>query len=692
MNKNQIFLTKCNKISVDYSSSVHDNMNLAATMNAEMMQFGYIMDHELFSTISSLSKEVISSLYTEVISILKKLKCSDVKHKPFYPNFPNQVMSMSVYELYMNAAAHYWSYGLWKPEYKELEREIKLEDTKFQKVSRGSEDEFRNIFHNLVKSNISISDYDKKIVSWFIRNYSVSVDYEVPFKENLCFVASEMLDCGRDITSCFKTATDVLRFVTVQSGGDVSLAENTKFVNFPRSKRKLFLSILERTINEEEVDKHKNKWVRLFHNLHVGEYARMFPKTFEVAKKVRSGEKIMTYSRKLENCLLNPSESLKLLRERPGVFARKIDFVLRENKKDWKEIVETFSDVCDKVSTRVLYQLLGHLNSRNYDTHRVIFPKGNTQRAMVVHGKLPLIQDEAVLSLMSVVQDSLMKRFSELPSLGKVYVSEDLKHCPVPMAQRSASESLFTVARGTRLPFGDLSKGTLRFFIHWKGMDVDLSASMHDENFKLVEYISYTNLRSGKYNAAHSGDITRAPNGASEFIDIDIESAAKYCRYIVMNVYSYSGETFEEIEQCFAGWMTREFPKSNEIFDPKSVVQRVDLKTKARCAIPAIFDLKERKMIWVDIAEKDRYGWADGREGYITSRGINVEAMRATTEQMIYAFTRLDNKFTLYELFKLHGEARGQIVENEEDADIKFSLDGDVTPYSVDKIASEYMM
>src|SRR5207244_2582694 len=103
-------------------------------------------------------------------------------------------------------------------------------------------------------------------------------------------------------------------------------------------------------------------------------------------------------------------------------------------------------------------------------------------------------------NLINGIKKSLKERFAKLPSLGKVYLDPQLRECPVPSQQRSASKGLFSVARGTRLPFdsrenalGRLSNcefgfsssktaNTLRFFIYWIGQDIDLSASLHDAN------------------------------------------------------------------------------------------------------------------------------------------------------------------------------------------------------------------
>jgi stress response protein SCP2 len=52
--------------------------------------------------------------------------------------------------------------------------------------------------------------------------------------------------------------------------------------------------------------------------------------------------------------------------------------------------------------------------------------------------------------------------------------------------------------------------------------DYDLSVLMLNEKFEYANQLSWTNLRTEDGVGVHSGDITSAPDGASEFIDIDL--------------------------------------------------------------------------------------------------------------------------------------------------------------------------
>lgn len=721
--KQKICLKKLNSILVENAGESY-NPGLATTFVAAMMSYGYIPSRQLFDTLSSLSEDSISALYKEVIPHLANMKGADVKHKPMYPNFPKQVMEASYVELFRNAFLHYFTFGQWTPDYQKLPRDLAFENVKFRELGLAEKEELLQVFSNLVSSQESLSDEDKQYVQWFLDNEpGIVIPETIPYKETLCIIAAyyfrklptcsqsdlflqamqgkrglELVpSCRNRLQALLRTATDVLRLATYLNGGDVSLSENTKFKSMPRIQRRLLAEILEKVATEEDIARHRNKWVRLFHTLHIGDYS---DRLFALAKKPRNNERMETYVGKVQECIKASKlkEAVELLTQRPGEFARRLDhlFRLAANKPNSQQsqisVVSSFLKVVDQVPTRVVTQLMGHFKNRvSENSERVVFPKGKTQHAMIIPS-LEILDKEPVNLLMAGLEATLWARFSQQEPLGKVWIDPLLKECPIPSQQRSASEGAISVARGTRLPIGDDKKTTLRFFIYWKGRDIDLSASLHDENFKLIEHISYTHLRSSSYQACHSGDITWAPEGASEFIDITMAPAAKMgARYVVMNVFVFSGPAFAEHEICYAGWMTRSQPNSNEIYEPTTVEQKVDLRANAKNAIPVVFDLVERKAIWTDLATgESRAGWMN----YRFPRGNNIENNRATIEQTLKAIVKANSKMSLYDLFQLHAKSRGTLVENQEEAETIFGFgpESKVTPYDLNVISSQFLI
>lgn len=709
MNALQIALEKLHAVILNPELIQPDkaaNPSHVLTLNANMMSLGYILSESLFNTLSQCKPQTVIQLSADIMPVLKRLQGAHVKHKPMYPNFPQQVMEASDIELFINAITHYYSQGVWQPQYTEATREFAFENIKFQSIDAVDESQFRQLFTSLLSSHDSLSAQDKSIVEWFLAQDYVDdlvIPTEIKFQENKCLIAAHFLQQQRSLKPVVKTATDILRIVTYLSAGDVSLAENTKFKSLPRSQRRELCKQLARVINEEDIGRHHNKWVRLFHNLHVGDYSK---KVFKIAKKVRQGEKIASFSTDVEAALIAKDFALitRLLTQRPGEFGRRLDHVLRlASLQDWETqhakqplfsfkktppavftqqlaIVEAFLSVVDTIPTRNLSQLLGHLQTRHQDQEsRVIFSKGSLQQAVIVEQLQWALDKEVLQPLITGIQASLVSRFAALPALGKTWLDPRLRTCPLPSQQRSASDALLTVARGTRLPLaGD--KDTLRLFVYWQGRDIDLSATFHDADCNMIEQVSYTQLRSGKYQAYHSGDITFAPQGASEFIDINLPQAARHARYLAMDVQVFSGLTFAEHETCFVGWMLRDQPNSNEIYEPATVAQRLDLRAACRNVMPVVFDLETREMIWVDLPVS--------RRGHYIN---NVENNAASIQQKMRAIVQMNNKLSLYDLFALHLQARGEAVEDQAEAETVFSLEEGITPFHINTINAEFI-
>ncbi|MCK5600459.1 TerD family protein [Candidatus Pacearchaeota archaeon] len=687
MNKQKIALRYTNSVFTPQASAADfSNGMLVASINAELMRNGFILSQKASAELSKFSDVHLTDMYNTVLTEVRAMVGADVDYQPMYPNFPEQVMNASLLELFMNAVIHYWSSGTWKPEYDKLPREIQFEKTEFKELGLIFNDGLNDVFTSILSSNDSISDADRKTIKFFINNVEGLTYPAIPFKENMCYVAGLLAGKGRDISVVPKTATDVLRIATALSGGDVSLAENTKFKSFPRAQRRMLASALYNVANLDDFMRHRNKWVRLFHSLHINELTNSVS-LVEMVKKVRSGERAVTFNSVVEGFLksTNVTGAVLRLKTRPGDFARRLGHVLGLKVKGRAHVVEEFLSVADQVSTRVLLQLLGSLKVRGGSgvDKRVVFPKGSIAKAQVIRTPLPKLGARIVKSLQEGINAILVSRFSNLESLGKVYIDPELQGCPLPAAQRSAAEGLIQVARGTRMPFGN-DKNTLRFFIYWVGQDIDLSATLHDENFENIGHVSYTDLRNDKYKSYHSGDIVQAPNGACEFIDITIDGAVKAgARYVAMNVLVYAGPNFSEHEKCYAGWMTRSKPQSNEVFDAKTVEQKVDLRSECRNAMVVVFDLVDRKAIWTDLVtpKSVRYG------------GNNVESNRASIEEKLEAIVSLDNKTTLEDLFLLHAEARAtEIVEDPTEADTVFGMAKGIGPRNITEINAEFLV
>lgn len=644
---------------------------LVATMMKNIESLGYIFSKDLYDHLVCVQDTELLNFFVDILPVLKEMKGAHVQYNPMYPNFPKQVMKMDEFDLYFNAILHYWTGGDYIPETKEKKRKKLKEDVVYDIIKLGNLDEFKSIFTNIVGSKTSISQSDKDIISEFVQEYGLDLrefmPREISFKENLCFLYGELfkvVDLYK-LQDFYKLSniTEVLRIYTGFSGGDVSLVTNTKFIKLSRPMRKLFLSFIENAINtnsKEDILRHKNKWLRVGERLHVGDYAKLYPKSYELFNSIRSGEKISTFNSRVEKSLLKGKKLKSLIEElktRPTEFGRRLDSILRTFEK-YDSICSEFDLIADKIPVSTLLQIQSHFKNRDSQT-RVFFPKGSVAKAKIIENELPKIKNDIKQRVINIVESALERKFAKLPKLGKVYVDGDYSKYIIPFSERSASKSLKSIVRGTRIPFGE-NKSTIRFFIWWKNSggrtDIDLSALGINHDMTNTMTIAYYNLKEGM--GCHSGDIVNAPNGACEFIDINIEKAIDSgMRYIMMNINSFTGQNFDTI-QCHAGWMMRDQSQRSGIFDAKTVKNKFDVNTQAKTSVPMILDLVNREVIWLDITLNTHKLLARNVYG-------SMNALKALME----VFINFD-KPNIQHLIDLNVKTRGELVNSPEDADL----------------------
>lgn len=700
---NEMLLRRKNKVNLPKRSVEHEagraEKAMAVSIVKNVESLGFTFDKELFENLLTYPKNEIEMFYTDFIAKLKPLVGADKEYNPMYPNFPRQVAEASDAELFINAILHYWTFGEWMPEYEKDERMPLFDETKLTVLTVGNTNDILDIFKNLVSSKTNLSTQDKADIEEIIATYSNFYDYlpdEIPLKENVALIGKLILNKAAiknatAIQKYYKTATDILRLVTALSDGDISLATDTKYRSLRRCERCMVMDLLAGCGNIlEDMYRYQYQWIRIGEIIHPFEFtAKRYKSVNDAFNNLRNEKKPLFVPGKVQAAInvKDMQTAAILLKDRPGDFARQLDKLLRDaSNKNY--VVNCFREVADKVSVPVLLQVRQHFKDRNNGNPiRVFFPKGNLARAISIPNELPAVDDKICKAVVKICDNAIIEQFKSKDFMGNVYIDESMRNFLVPFNQRSASTGSKNLVRGSRVGLNENAEA-VRAFIWWTNtdksrntysdgrVDIDLSAAIYDENWNYVEHISYTRLRSGKMNAYHSGDITNGGNpkgkGVAEFLDVDIDAVAKYGRYVVYQVYSYTGQKYCDIENCRFGWMEREDVNSGEIFEPTTVNMIMDINAEGTVAIPVIFDCVERKFIWCDMnlgIESSKYG------------GNNLESNLSGVNAVCYAMTHL-NKTNLYDLAMINAIARGNIVNDRNKADIIFSNDTTV-PFEV---------
>lgn len=726
---NEILLRRKNKVILGIGTAKVANDRCITTIMKNIEELGYTFSREVFDVLRTYSVNELTEFYLELKAALMKLKGANVVYMPMYADFPKGVMDAHFSELYINAMVHYWSDGILYPKNhrKRVNDRLPLfDETKVKVLQLGSEADVRQIFDNICTSRTSISRTDREDIAYLFETENMKLPDNIPHKENAAYISALYLQKNplarvSGLRKYIKTATDVLRLVTAMSDGDVSLAENTRYKSFTRRQRRMIMELLSGCPNiEGDMLRYKERWIRIGERIHPSEfdcsrYTLEYDRAINAFDKLRNNRKIETFAGKVEFDLAygEYESALAELVKRPGELARRLDQLLRVAHKE--SVIRSFASVAEKVSTPVLLQVREHFLHRAEQADvRVFFPKGSLAKCHSERNNLPDIDERYCQEVVRICENALVKIYGQREPMGKVYLSEDYRNYVVPFSQRSASKAMKTIVRGSRLPM-DSQTNAVRAFIWWTNMDkcdfesydsgridIDLSAAIFDENWNYMEHVSYTNLKSAKYKACHSGDIVNGGpvdgDGVSEFLDVDVDSVVRCgARYVVYQVYSFTCQTYADMPHAMFGWMERADVDSGEIYEPKTVEQKLDLTADSMVCIPVIFDCVKREFIWCDMNMS-----LSGIHANIG--GNNLESNLSGVAAVCYSMVNV-KKPDLYDLIALNVMGRGVLVDNREDADIVFDtalyLNNDtvenerdkmvITPYDTELFMGEYL-
>lgn len=661
---NSVGIRRLNKVSIRSTKTPATQAEFAAFFG-NLSRLGYCFSGDALPLVQKASVKNLE----EILTAARQIK-GDATYKPMYPNFPEQVATASDLELYVVAMLHYVSVEvglMWLPAYNPKRRTQLMESVQVMALGVAVEKDFRKLTEDLVVQGqpFSVSDLsDLDALRKWVKPAETGV------KENVATLLTLFPEYDWSVN--VKTTTDVLRIAAALSGGDVSLAENTKF-KLTRAERRLVAGLLEKVLIAnhgvtEDLARHEEKWKRLAKTLHVGELK--LPNALAALDALYKGN-VKSFDSIVEILIEKKDvlELIKVLGNRPGIFARRLGELISKMPADREYFVKAFGNVSDSVSIPVLVQMWNFYSGPNRDTlpERFVQYKSRNQVTGVVPNKL----DGDYTDVVTAIEAGLKDRHSDK----KIFVDTDLAdQFAVPLGIRSASSGSRVIGRGSRIKFSKDEKAA-RFFMHWRNMpvgtepvdsyaygdegrrvDLDLSVLFVSEDFQKRKQISYTNLRDEKIRTYHSGDITDAPNGAAEFIDVDIEAALKGgYRYVAMSIYGYTRQKLSQIPEAWAGVMLRKDVHSGEVFEPSTVAQRYDLTVDQVNSTPLMFDLKTRELIWWDSA-------VQLNESSYYSLAANIDGATLAAKSLA-----LSKVMSVGELLKLTSAV---IVDSEKKADI----------------------
>lgn len=684
-------------------SEIKTPRNYVSAFNTELASYGYTLDADLLMRLEALPERVFRQVRKDALAITAEVK-GEANHSVLFNKFPYETpdqhdyLLRRIYGHVQNRDRHNIENPTLLSCGHVIDNDVfNLSDfgacpiCQFQVDELSSSEEVRDAYKSVTPLTVlryasdafvqaegnkmlaRPSSLSKTERDFLTKATAEGIQFSAPtttiFKENLPFIYAHV---SSDVASHLSGATDIMRIAYFLSDeeSDLSLKENVKFKITTGHKKKLlgFLNGLDNL--EEDMMRNRERWLRLGEKLNPGtaENRRRFPRVAEAFDALRTDQKaIPTFSRKVEKSIRAKTVDEALLRNlssRPGEFLRRLDFLLR-TADDSAPVLEKLTTVVTQARTKMLFELRKYFDHRATSTSepRMFIPKGAVNKMQVLEDRRAPVSLSDAGQVMDIIDAEVISRFSKaLDPMGKVYLDEGLKGLVLPYNQRGdsgASTSAFS--KGSRFPLSDKAD-VLRLFVHWTGnVDVDLSINLLDEDFETLESVGYYNTQSQKI--IHSGDIQNAPNGASEFVDMDIRHLrSRGMRYAVMSVISFRGDGFNAFP-CFAGFMERDSVKSGARFEASSVALKFDIKSDATTVMPLVFDIGTKEVIYVDLTTGQRslYNARSGGKQFaaLARAAISLPQRKPTAHDVLY----------------LKARAVGELVNTAEEADLVFSRD-----------------
>lgn len=569
---------------------------LARQLDAALLSVGFTLSKDLYAHYASSAPGYVVASGQHVLAAVRALVGDDVKHNVYFIDFPDNVPDTFAFwwqEMARVYTTGQTQYGRYQHSYEEmLSRRNDYLAAPGDRVTvlhlgTSLEDEALSLYRQLVASTVPLASSDRELVKLLAETcLDAQQDTVIALRETRALVNAVRLRHGRPIF--VSTLTDILRAACALSDGDETLATATRFRSFPRRVRRQLMDDIDTLASRdrfaaEDVVPYQEQWKRLAERLHPHEYER-HTSARDVFAVARGEERVRTLASKIETAFAsgNTTRAVALLSHKPGLLVRSADRVLRAGGAE--ALFVALSDALPQVSGRVLLSLREHVQNRQSGQTARLFANSHGRAYATVDSRPPLADASPFLNLL----DTELQR--RLPTLSHLVVEREMLGVALPLSEKASAAGLHVLPRGSVQTVGEVNGGILRLFVYWKQKsqrtDYDLSVTLLDARFKMVGQVSWTNYHDDDKSIVHSGDLTDAKDGATEFIDIDLSAAT--AAYIIPQVFIYAGEDFADVDRCFFGAMQRERRQNGKPFEARSVRHVSDLRGAGRVAVPLV--------------------------------------------------------------------------------------------------------
>ena len=593
----------------------------ARQFDAALMSVGFKLSADLLRQLSALPAETVVAAASRTLATVRKMVGDHVRHNTYFKDFPAGVPD--TFDFWMACIASALAddaarpqvlaqlsvgvvdlltlptYGRYQHTYEQMlaahEELVPAAGDRLTilHLGRSLEEEVSALYLALAGSTTPLGEEGLRDLGELAeRCVNGPQPEEIPVRENRAVINVARIGAGAPLLA--DTVTDVLRTACALSGGDATLAEPTRFTAMPRPVRRTLLAALDEIVAAApaklaDVTVRKEAFKRLGERLHPHEYPR-WPHAAELFAVARGEKPARSLDSRVEELLAagDVAEAAALLSTAPGKLFRALDRLMRwaHTPEQSEAVAVAAEQAARQVSGRVVLSVREHLANRDADGAGQRVFVNRTGRAWVTADNRLPVQTGELKRLIEVLDAEIRRR---LPAPGhRLLIDPDILDVALPLSGNATAAGLGVLPRGS---VSRVDGELLRFFMFWqqteRRTDYDLSALLLDTSYSLVTWLSYTALRA--VGGTHSGDITDAPapDGGSEFIDLQLDKVRG--DFIVPQVDVYAGEGFEDVAESFFGYMTRDAEQQGQPFEARTVRMKSELRGPGRVAVPLAF-------------------------------------------------------------------------------------------------------
>ena len=643
-----------------------DGAAAARQLDVALLSVGFKCSRELLEHLSGRHPAVVHDAGAVVLRAVRELVGDHVRHNAYFIDFPDNVPDTVEFwtaciedalkddrtagNLLRQLAAGFVNlldlprYGRYQHTYEEMlaahdELVPAAEDrVTVLALGRTFAEESHALYLALASSPVPLVESDLALLGALAELHVCDAQPDdVPVRENRAMINRARVP--HDLPLMVDTTTDVLRLACALSDGDVTLSAPTRLRSLRRAERRRLLAALDDVVRASpaklaDVRLYAEPFKRLGERLHPHEYPQ-WQAALDVFAVARGEHEARSLAGRVDLALASGdvAAAVRLLANAPGMLLRTVDRLARSGA-DAGALVAAVRDAAPGASTRVLLSLREHLLNRAAPASVRVFVNQEGRSWAAADERAPLAA--ATRSVLEQVLDEELAR--RLPPVQRLVVEPGMRALTIPLSDKTRPNGLGIMPRGSVLPVAE----HVRFFVHWKQRqwrtDYDLSLLLLDDGFHYAGQVSWTNLKT--LGAVHSGDITEAPDGASEFIDLDLGRVS--ARYAVAQVNVYSGESFDRAEEAFFGFMQREPGQTGRPFEPRTVRAKSDLFGRGRVALPMLFargDSGGWRALWlhINLAGSPRFNQLEG------NRDTTSLLVRAIAERRYLTVAHLED-------------------------------------------------